>query len=146
MGIAKYAQDKYVFSAAISRNAIYDKFVKGFKAMTIHRSIAATIEENNRGREKDVAEDLAIHYYLAHDKDRGAHYCNEAGDKAKEKYANQDYIRYYTWPSELLGGATEDHFHKKLIESQLKRATMMSFIGSTSEALTLINDVQKFGG
>lgn len=138
IGVVKYVQDKYVFSAAISRNAIYDKFVKGFKAKALHCTIASIIESRNKGREDDVIDELALHYYLAHDKEKGVRYCISAGEKAREKYAHQDAIQYFTWASELLKSETDIQSIKQRIRCYLYMAKVLAFIGSTSTAVEYI--------
>ncbi len=142
-GIAKYTQDRYVFSAAVNRKVIYDNFVKGFKAKALHQSIAAIFESKCQNRPNVFVEELAYHYYFARDQVKGVDYCIAAGDNARAKYAHSSAIRYYSYAIDLLSGKDDVQSIEQLVECQLKKASVLSYIGSNVEAMNLIEEIEK---
>ena len=103
-GIMRESRGKLVFVDEFSRRAIYRKFVTGPAAAELHRQVAERLEIDHRGRVTEVLDELASNYYYAGDQAKGLEYCLLAGQKAQEKYANEDAIRYYSWAEELLEG------------------------------------------
>jgi len=140
LGMTKSVQDRFKFSDAISRNAIYTNHVRGPKRMELHRQVAERIEEQNKGKEHGVADELAVHYFHAQDKEKGTKYCIKAGDQSKEEYANSNAIRYYTWTIELLDKERERNKIGTRIECLVKRARLLNFIGENENALRDLED------
>ncbi len=134
IGLIKYKKERFEFSEEISRHALYKKNVEGIRAMELHRKVAEQLEERSEGREGEFVEFLAHHYYRAQDKEKGVRYCVEAGDRAKEQYANRYAIRYYTWALELLKDEKETDKTKTAIDCILKRAGVLNFIGENEAA------------
>ncbi len=140
LGMIKGVQDRFKFSDAISRNAIYTNHVRGIKRMEIHRQVAERIEEQNKGKEHEIVDQLAMHFYRAQEREKGIKYCIEAGNQSKEEYANSNAIRYYTWAIELLDKEpTQDKIGIK-IECLVKRADLLNFIGDNESALRDLAD------
>ncbi len=135
LGMVKYSKHKYEFSEAISRNAIYQSFVKGAKRLELHRQVAECLKEHYQGKEEEINEALALHYYLAKEKQLGIEYCITAGDRARDKYANNNAIRYYTWALELLEHEAVEPMNIKKIDCLCKRADVIYFIGESQSAL-----------
>ena len=140
VGMTKKARDRIEFGEEICRNAIYKRSVAGIEGMKLHRRVGDIIEEQNKGREKDIAEELAFHYYRGQEKEKGIRYCIEAGDRAREKYANNEAIRYYTWAMELLCDEEEVAKVKTGIDCLIKRARVLTLIGNNDSA---IKDLEK---
>lgn len=140
LGLIKMQGDTLRFQEEISRNAIYKKFVRGIKEIVIHKKVGDKKEELNKGKEGEIAEELAMHYYHAKEKNKGLRYCIEAGDRSREKYANDDAVRYYTWAIELMEADKEEGNIKISIDCMKKRAAILSFIGENSKALVSLNN------
>ncbi len=133
--IVKYEGYKISFAEEISRSAIYKKSVEGIKSTQLHKKVAQYLEKRNEGKEHEVVEELAYHYYKGQDHKKGVKYCIKAGDSAQEKYANSSALRYYTWAEKLL---TEDRDVERVkLRSQClsKRAHVLQFIGDNNRAL-----------
>ncbi len=135
LGMIKYVQEKFEFSEAISRNSIYEKHVTGLKAMELHRQVAERIEAQSRGKESEVLEELAFHYYRGQEKVKGVKYCVEAANRARDKYANQQAIRYYSSALKLLGDEKATEAVKTKIDCMLKKAEVLMAIGESRGAL-----------
>jgi len=139
LGMIKYGADRYEFSAAVSRNAIYKKYLESPWGVELHRLIGRHLESLNPGRENDLAEDLAFHYHAGREPEKGALYCRIAGDKARTKYANHDAIRFYGWSAELL--ASDPVQLRSRLDMLMKKAEVLAFIGDTQSALELIESI-----
>ena len=139
LGMIKYGTDRYEFSAAVSRNAIYKKYLEGPRGIELHRLVGRHLESLNPGKENDLAEDLAFHYYSGREPEKGALYCRIAGDKARTKYANRDAIRFYGWSAELMG--SDPAQLRSRLEMLIKKAEVLIFIGDTRPALELIETI-----
>lgn len=135
LALAKYTKNMYTFAQEISRNAIYESFVKEPQKKILHRDVAGRIEERYRGRETEVIDELAFHYYKAGVRDKGATFCVQAGDRSREKYANRTAIRYYTWVLELLRGAEEEQNVLMYIDTLQKRANVCMLMGQYDRAM-----------
>ncbi len=135
LGLVKFKNERFEFDEEIIRQALYQRNVVGIRSMELHRKIGAKIEERSKGKESEVVEMLAYHYYHGHESEKGVRYCMEAADKAKEKYANQHAIRYYTWAIELLKDTQEVENMKRQIDCIYKRAEVLSLIGNNEAAL-----------
>lgn len=140
LGFIKESGDRIEFQEEISRGAIYKRYVSDIKGRMLHKRVGEKIEEQYEGRENEVAEELAFHYYRGFDREKGVKYCFEAGDRAREKYANQSAIRYYTWAEELLRHQTQVEQKRKRIDCLVKRADILSFIGDNEGTL---NDLEE---
>lgn len=139
LALAKYTKDMYTFAQEISRNAIYERFVREPQKKVLHRDVACRLEERYRGRELEVVDELAFHYYKAGVRDKGAKFCVTAGDRSRKKYANQIAIRYYTWALELLQGVQEKQDVCLCIDALQKRANVETLVGQYEAAMNDLN-------
>jgi len=139
LGLIREIGEKMEFPEELSRNAIYKHTVTGIKGRMLHKQVGEILEEQHKGRESDILEQLAYHYYRANVKDKGVKYCKEAGDRATEKYANSSAIKYYTWAEELLSDETEIENIKTWIDCLIKRASVLNFIGDNASAMDILN-------
>ncbi len=135
LGLIKYKNERYEFDEEISRQALYQKNVVGIRRIELHRKLGTKLEKKNRGRESELVEMLAYHYYHGQESEKGVRYCVEAADRAKEKYANPHAIRYYTWAIRLLKDADDIENVKKQIDCLYKRAEVLSLIGNNEASL-----------
>jgi tetratricopeptide (TPR) repeat protein len=135
LGLIKEDRGRFEFQEEISRDAIYKRYVAGAKRRMLHRHVAEKLEEQHKGKEQVVIEELAFHYYRGAQKEKGVRYCIEAGDSAKAKYANTNAIQYYTWAEELLKQSEEEENKKLRLDCLLKRIGVLSLIGENEVAL-----------
>lgn len=135
LGMVRYAQDRFGFADEISRNALYKRNVEGIKGITLHRQVAEQLEARSKGKEKEHIEELALHFYRGKAREKGVYYCAEAGDLSREKYANQEAIRYYTWVLDLMKDETGEQSRKAKVDYLLKRSDVLNVIGDGESAL-----------
>lgn len=140
LGMVKYKNDRFEFDEEVSRHALYEKNVAGIPSLELHRKIGETLEQRSKGKETDIAEMLAYHYYRGHEAEKGVRYCMEAAAQAQEKYANQYAIRYYTWAIELLQDKLIPEDIEKRVDCLYKRAEAFSVIGKNDRA---VRDLEK---
>jgi diguanylate cyclase (GGDEF)-like protein len=134
-GLIKIKQNQYDFSEMITRNALYNKYVKGPKGKDLHLQVARLLEKHARGHEQDVAETLASHFYHAGATDKGLLYCMIAGDNSRQRYANEDACRFYTWAIDLLHEAIDSEYITKKITCLEKRQQLLRNIGEYQKAM-----------
>ncbi len=85
----------YFFKHILTCEAAYNTLSFARKR-EIHEKIGAYIEKT---RKKSLEENLGIlshHYFLAQNYDKSLYYSVKAGDKAKNVYANEEAIEFYT--------------------------------------------------
>ncbi len=134
-GLVREHGERIEFQDELSRNTIYQKNVAGIKGRMLHKKIGEILEERHKGKEQEIIEELAYHFYLGGDKDKGVHYSIEAGDRTREKYANNSALRYYTWAEELLRNERTSETRAIWIDCLIKRASVFMFTGDNESAL-----------
>ena len=135
LGMVRYTQDRFEFADEISRNALYKRNIEGIKGITLHRQVAEQLELRSKGKEKERVEELAFHFYRGKAREKGIRYCAEAGDSSREKYANQEAIRYYTWVLNLMKDETDEQSRRSKVDYLLKRSDVLNVIGDGDSAL-----------
>ncbi|KYK31253.1 MAG: hypothetical protein AYK23_04070 [Candidatus Proteinoplasmatales archaeon SG8-5] len=93
--LIRSSQQKYVFDHAKVREVLYNGIIEELRR-EYHRLIAETLADIHAEDEDKVLSELAYHYYEARDPKAGG-YLVMAGDRARERYANEEAIRLYTW-------------------------------------------------
>lgn len=144
LGFTTFLRDRTEFSDELSRNVIYNKNVVGMKCVHLHNSVGQKLEERYKGKELEVVEELALHFYKGQDKERCVKYCVEAGDTAKKKYANRNALRYYSWALELFKKDQTQAGVEKKIDCLVAQAEVLSFIGDNKEALVNLNSAFEY--
>ena len=140
LGLIKEGVDRVEFRDELSRNTIYQSKVIGAKARILHKKVAELLEEQYKGKERSVIEELALHYYRAMDKERGVRYSMQAGELAREKYAHSSAVIFYSWAHELLKDEINIENIKIRIDCLLKRADILSTTGDIDAALKDLED------
>lgn len=140
-GLVKYKGDRFEFTEEVSRNAIYKQCVGGVKAMVLHRQIAEQLEV---GDGKNVVQQLAYHYYHAHDTRKGVQFCMCAAAMLQEQYAHEEAARTYTWALELLGDNRDARAVAMKIDCLLGKARALCATGDYSAALKDLADSLKY--
>lgn len=95
-----YLQDKYRFDHAKVKEVLYNGIGEELRK-EYHRIVGDTIAELHNDNLDDVVNELA-HHYLQADDLKAEKYLIMAGDKAKERYANEEAIRFYEHATELI--------------------------------------------
>jgi diguanylate cyclase (GGDEF)-like protein len=135
LGMTKERDGEVIFKEELSRNAIYRRKVEGPRKRILHRKIAELIEKQSKERKKERLEELAFHYYRSQDAKRGISYCVKAGDMARDKYANRQAIKYYTWAIELFDKNKSTEKMDVWIDCLLRRAMLLTLTGDSESAM-----------
>ncbi|MDY6934421.1 MAG: diguanylate cyclase [Spirochaetota bacterium] len=102
----------------------------------IHLKIAQALEV--QGRNDDVIFSLARHYTEAEEHDKSLKYLIPAGNIAKERYANEEAIRYYRLALKLLEEKCQDGINE-WVETSNNLGEVFSTIGNYDEAIEIFN-------
>ena len=86
---------QFAFRHALTRQAIYTNLLKLERAV-LHQSIAEAIERLRSESLDTYLAELAYHFYQAGNWERALHYCWRAGERARQLYALQSAIDYFT--------------------------------------------------
>ena len=125
-------EEQYRFSEDIIREIIYGQINK-VKLRRYHKAVGERLLSLHKDRIKEVVEELSHHFYLSGDKEKAIEYSMIAADRAKNVYANQDAIRFYTWAIESTKGSIGNKEIKK-IECLKKRAGVFNLVGKNEKA------------
>jgi predicted ATPase len=91
--LIQFLQDKYRFNHAKVHEVLYNGISEGLRR-EYHRIVGETLEELYADKMGELVSDLAYHYYEAGDK-KAKEYLVKAGDRARERFANEEAIRFY---------------------------------------------------
>ncbi len=130
---------RYYFAEDMIREIIYQK-IGSAEQKHYHQVVGEWLLELNQNRLVDVVEELAHHFYRGGIYDRAIEYCLIAGNRAKDVYANQSAVKFYTWALESLKESTIVDKKLKEIEILKKRAEAFNFIGEYIKAKKDLND------
>jgi tetratricopeptide (TPR) repeat protein len=139
VGMIRYTEERIEFSDEITRNAVYAQVAQKADVKSIHRDVGNLIKQRSRANERPVVHQLAYHYYHGADPDKGVRFCIRAGDNARENYAHEEAIRYYTWALDMLAGEDKRERVELTIECLRKRIDVYGILGKHEHAL---NDIR----
>jgi len=91
---AYFPELAYMFKHALTHDVAYSTLLLE-RRKSLHRLVAAAIEELYADRLPEHYEALAHHYYEGQEWEKALDYLDKAGDKAAAAYANQDALDYY---------------------------------------------------
>jgi serine/threonine protein kinase/serine phosphatase RsbU (regulator of sigma subunit) len=94
-------EGKILFAHDRIREA-FNKNIDGEEKKKLHREIAQKLEAIHNENTEQVIYDLAYHYIQAGDMKKTLKYSIPAGEKAKESYANDEAVRYFTIAKKIL--------------------------------------------
>ncbi len=97
---------EYVFRHPITQEVVYNGLLKR-KRREVHRRTAEMIEQLYVGRLEELTEQLAHHYANGDDLGRAIELLRKAGDRARQRYANDEAIRYLSQIVEIVGQMAE---------------------------------------
>ncbi|MCK5315255.1 MAG: tetratricopeptide repeat protein, partial [Anaerolineales bacterium] len=124
------------------RHNLFQQYLYGelgeIKREWLHGEIAATLEILYGGEAHQIAPQLALHFKLAGNPEKAQRYLVEAGRQARDRYANQEAIEYYTQALELVRKEDLDSRYKLL----LKREKVHTLMGNRQERATDLDSLE----
>ncbi|MCD4701014.1 MAG: diguanylate cyclase, partial [Candidatus Aegiribacteria sp.] len=126
-------EERYRFAEDVVRETIYQQ-ISTAKSKFYHRIVGNALEKLYENRTEEVIEELTHHYYLCSENDKVITYGLIAADRAKNAYANQDAIEFY---SKVLECLPESGIENKVreIEILMKRASVLNLVGDREKAI-----------
>ena len=121
------------------KDAFYQRLGKENKAQ-LHLKIAQTIENLHQANPQEVLFDLAHHYTQGGDQDKSLQYALPAAHKAKENYANEEAIKYYSLTISILEQKQQKH-SPSWIEAKEGLTSVYLTIGRNDEAIQIAQEV-----
>ncbi|MES0045321.1 adenylate/guanylate cyclase domain-containing protein [Mesorhizobium sp. M0091] len=103
-GSGSVSSQSYRFTQTLLQDVIYQNLLLQ-RRTDIHRRVGAALEQLC-GDKPERFEDLAVlghHFAQSAERERGAHYLQAAGDRARMIYANDDALRFYERALTALG-------------------------------------------
>ena len=86
---------EYIFKHIITREVAYESLLFAHRR-ELHHRIGEYLERTTTDSLEEQYETLAHHYYQSGDREKSWVYLVKAGDKARDKYANEAAIAHYT--------------------------------------------------
>ena len=93
--VVEASDEQFAFRHALTRRAIYMQLLAR-ERLALHRLIAQTLEQLPVALDAHV-EELASHFYQAHEWQKALDCAQRAGEKAVQLYAHRAAINYFTW-------------------------------------------------
>lgn len=134
--------DYYYFAEDVIREAIYSKISEA-KLKHFHRKIGQHLLDSNQNSIDSIVEELAHHFYYGGIKEKAIEYSLLAGDKAKNSYAFQSAVQFYSWAFDYLKNDVEPASKIKIIDCLRKRSDVWFLIGKYDEAFVDLNEAIK---
>ncbi|MDO9538216.1 MAG: tetratricopeptide repeat protein [Thermoplasmata archaeon] len=129
---------KYCFDHSKIREVLYNGISTELK-IEYHRMIAESYAELFSGKQMEIAEELAYHFMEARDP-RAVPHLIIAGDKAKEKYSNEEAISFYTQAIERMNDVPEPRIFESLGDLYKIVGNCERAIAAYEKALPLSNE------
>jgi diguanylate cyclase (GGDEF)-like protein len=126
--------EHYYFSKDIIREIIYGN-IGSAKLKRYHQKVGEKLLDLYKGRIEEIVEELAYHFYEGGDRKNAIEYSIIAGDRARDAYANQDAIRFYSMAIEYLSGDRTEGEEVKNIECLRNRAKVLRLTGENEKAI-----------
>jgi class 3 adenylate cyclase/tetratricopeptide (TPR) repeat protein len=102
------AERTFVFRHALTREVAYDGMLQA-RRRELHGRAGAALEHSQPNR-FEQCELLAYHYSHSADPARAVPYLAAAGDRAKDRYANEEAVAFYRRAAELIEGPDGDRW------------------------------------
>jgi class 3 adenylate cyclase/predicted ATPase len=100
-------QKEYIFKQDITQNVLYNSILLS-QRQNLHRKIGEEIENIYHESLEEFANSLALHFERGNDVNKAIHYNKVAADKAKELFANEDALFYYSRALDLSKNSSVD--------------------------------------
>jgi class 3 adenylate cyclase/tetratricopeptide (TPR) repeat protein len=91
----------FVFKHALTRDVAYDGLLRA-RRRQLHGQAGAAMEQSDAGQRFERCELLAYHYTRSAEQARAIPYLREAGDRAGNRYANEEAIAVYSQAISLI--------------------------------------------
>jgi class 3 adenylate cyclase/tetratricopeptide (TPR) repeat protein len=96
---------EYIFKHVLTQEAAYNSLLS-HRRTRLHSAIGLAIEELHQERLAERYEELAHHFTQGESWEKAFFYLLKSGDKARQAYANQEAIAFYTQAIEMSGRIT----------------------------------------
>ena len=130
--------DQYRFHHALTADAIHSR-IRRRRRRLLHRQAGEVMEEYYREQLDEFAGELARHFYNGEEYPKASLYAKMAGDQAKQIYANQEAIDFYTQAlsasEQMNGNHKGDQF-----DLLINRSEILGLVGRTEEQKKDIED------
>jgi class 3 adenylate cyclase/tetratricopeptide (TPR) repeat protein len=91
----------FVFKHALTRDVAYDGMLRA-RRRQLHGQAGAALEQSDGGQRFERCELLAYHYSRSAEQAQAIPYLREAGDRARNRYANEESIAVYSQAISLI--------------------------------------------
>ena len=91
----EFGEQVYAFRHILTQETIYSSLLRSQRPL-LHRSIAEAIEDLFAPDLTPHTEVLALHYDRAGDRSKALSYMLQAGDRARQRFANREALEYYS--------------------------------------------------
>ena len=102
------AERTFVFKHALTREVAYDGMLQA-RRRELHGRAGAALEQSQASQRFEHCELLAYHYSRSADPARAIPYLTVAGDRARDRYANEEAIAAYRQAISLIEELDDDH-------------------------------------
>jgi tetratricopeptide (TPR) repeat protein len=109
---ARLPELEYIFKHQLTQEAAYNGLLKKERRV-FHRQVAEALERLYPDRVEQQAGLLAHHWERAEEPEKAQHYLYQAGEQARQQYANQEAITYFRRALALLEDAPPDAARQK---------------------------------
>ena len=128
---AYFPELSYMFKHALTHDVAYSTLM-GDRRRSLHRLVAAAIEELYPDRLPEHYETIAHHYYEAEDWEKALEYLDRSGDKARDSFANQDALHFYQQAIDVTDRLMD---YRRAAEITEKRGAVQFTIGAIPDAI-----------
>jgi class 3 adenylate cyclase/tetratricopeptide (TPR) repeat protein len=122
----------YAFPNVLIQETIYRSILRTERP-DYHHVVAQAIEAFHSSDLYNQAEVLAQHYYLARERQKALHYALVAGERAKQRFANQEALEYYSRALQLAQHFSERNAER--FEANVGLGEVQSHVGEYEDAV-----------
>ncbi len=134
-GLLKGQENNIKFADEITREVIQNRHVGNIRARSIHKKVGEWLEFTYKDNLTQIAERLFYHFNESGVWYNCAKYATMAGDNAKEIYANNAAIDYYTDAIKCLNMCDNPDVKKDILRCLMNRASVLKLTGKYDKAL-----------
>ncbi len=132
---------EYIFKHIVTQEVAYQSLLYAHRR-ALHYQVGEYLEQTHQDNLTEFYELLAYHYTQSGHQEKAWAYLIKAGDKAKEKYANESAIAYYTQALAIQGdfglspfGLVPDRVDKGILDFGLEEQSKIQNIKSKMEVI-----------
>ena len=124
----------YVFRHALTQDVAYESLLTT-RRQTLHTGVGTALETLYPEGLTERSEELAYHFRLGEVWDEAFDYLTRSGDKARQAYANQEAIAFYTQAIEVSGRITPTLDEAQLLPLYERRGLIWRQLAKHEEAI-----------